>query len=167
MSDMEQLGAVRWLDQLLERHGVDYWLFGGWAVDFHVGKVTRRHRDVDIAVWAADHPRLAAWLEAEGWTHTPEPGEDGSTLYTRGDVRFEVAFLARDDDGRVYTPLREGRASWAEGAFGDDVAELRGIRARVISLQSLIAEKSVAHDDHQATAKDQADLATLAGLADR
>jgi hypothetical protein len=165
--DSEQLAALGQLGQLLEDHGIDYWLFGGWAVDFHAGTITRRHGDLDIAIWAGDQPRLAELLEAERWTHTPEAGEDGSTLYARGDVRLEVAFLARGDDGQVYTPLRKGRASWADGAFGHDVAELHGVRARVIGLQSLIAEKSVAHDDERAAAKDRADLTTLTGLADR
>jgi hypothetical protein len=27
-----------------------YWLFGGWAVDFHAGRVTRDHADIDLAV---------------------------------------------------------------------------------------------------------------------
>jgi hypothetical protein len=165
--ETEQLAALRVVARLLDRHGVDYWLFGGWAVDFHAGTITRRHSDLDIAVWATDKEKLAELLMVEGWTHTPEPDEDGSTLYARGDVRLEVAFLARAEDGRVYTPLREGRASWADGAFGEDVAELRGVRARVIGLRSLISEKSVAHDDALATAKDRADLATLAGLLDR
>jgi hypothetical protein len=162
--DEEQLAALGRLDRALERLGVDYWLFGGWAVDFHAGATTRRHADLDVAIWATDHPRLAEVLEVDGWTHTPDPQEDGSTLYQRGDVRLEVAFLARADDGQVYTPLREGRAAWAEGAFGDDVKKLRGVRARVIALPSLMAEKSAARDDASAAAKDRADLATLAAL---
>jgi Uncharacterised nucleotidyltransferase len=159
-----QLIALGALHRLLERHGIEYWLFGGWAVDFHAGAVTREHADLDIAVWLADHAKIAALLAAEGWKHTPERDEDGSTVYARDDVRLEVAFLARDDAGEVYTPLREGRAAWAEGAFGDDLAELRGVRARVITLDSLRTEKAVAHDDPVVTAKDRADLATLAGL---
>jgi aminoglycoside-2''-adenylyltransferase len=159
--ETEQLAALRRVHQLLERHGVDYWLFGGWAVDFHAGTITRPHSDLDIAIWVSEQARLAELLEAEGWTHTPDPDEDGSTLYERGDVRLEVAFLARAEDGQVYTPLREGRAPWADGAFGEDVAELRGTRARVIGLQALISEKSVTHDDALATAKDRADIATL------
>lgn len=166
MIEDEQLAALGRLDRALERLGVDYWLFGGWAVDFHAGAITRPHADLDIAIWATDHPRLARWLEADGWTHAPDPHEDGSTLYRRGDVRLEVAFLARAEDGEVHTPLRDGRASWADGAFGDDVTELRGVRARVIALPSLRAEKSAAHDDASAAAKDQADLATLADLGD-
>jgi hypothetical protein len=163
----EQLAALGRLDRALERLGVAYWLFGGWAVDFHAGAVTREHADLDIAIWAADHPRLAELLGADGWIHTPDPHEDGSTAYRQDDVQLEVAFLARDEDGSIYTPLREGRASWADGAFGDDVRELRGVRARVLALPSLKIEKSGPRNDAAAAAKDRADLATLADLVDR
>jgi hypothetical protein len=160
----EQLDALRHLDRALERLGIDYWLFGGWAVDFHAGAVTREHGDLDIAIWADDHARLAEWLEADGWTHAPDPDEDGSTVYRRGDVRLEVAFLARAGDGEVYTPIRDGRAAWADGAFGDDVRELGGVRARVIALAPLKVEKSGPRDDVSAAAKDRADLSALADL---
>jgi hypothetical protein len=51
VSKEDQLAAVASLDELLGREALDYWLFGGWAVDFHAEEVTRAHDDVDIAVW--------------------------------------------------------------------------------------------------------------------
>ena len=65
----------------------------------------------------------------------------------------------------VYTPLREGRAAWPEEAFEDDVAELAGVRARVISLPALRADKAERRDDPIVAAKDRADLATLSTLS--
>ena len=44
------------------RAGIAYWLFGGWAVDFHAGRITRLHDDVDIAVWLEDVPRIVELL---------------------------------------------------------------------------------------------------------
>jgi Aminoglycoside-2''-adenylyltransferase len=155
------LAALAELEELLRRHGVDGWLFGGWAVDFHAGRVTREHDDIDVAVWADDFSRLAALLAGRGWVHRPEVGEDGYTSYERGGVRLEVAFLARDERGRVYTPLRDGRSEWPDGAFGDDVAELRGVRARVIGRGPLMADKSAVRADPRTAAKDRADVATL------
>jgi hypothetical protein len=157
-----QLAALASIHELLEAAGIEYWLFGGWAVDFHVGKVTRPHDDLDVAVWSKDLDRIAALLARDGWTHAPEQGEDGYTGYERGDVRLELAFLARDPDDIVCTPLREGRGTWPEGSFGDDVAELRGVRARLISLRALRADKSAARADPRVAAKDGADLAALA-----
>jgi hypothetical protein len=159
-----QLAALARLHDLFEHHDIEYWLFGGWAVDFHAGAVTRPHADLDLAVWLEDDPKIAGLLAADGWVHSPSLEEDGSTLYIQGEVRLELAFLARADDGEVYTPVRHGRAAWAPGAFEDDVAELGGVRARVISLRSLKQEKSGSRDDAAASAKDRADLATLTSL---
>jgi hypothetical protein len=165
MGEAEQLAALARLDQLFERHGIEYWVFGGWAVDFHAGSVTRPHDDLDVAVWVKDHDRIAALLAADGWSHAPEEDEDGYTGYVRDSIRLELAFLARGEDGHVYTPLREGRAAWPPGAFANDVAELRGARARVVSFDGLKADKSEAHDDARVAAKDRADLAILSRLS--
>ena len=158
----QQLAAVAGLHERFERGGIDYWVFGGWAVDFHAGVITRPHADLDLAVWADDHERIAGLLEADGWVHSPRLDEDGSTLYSRGEVQLELAFLARADDGEVYTPVRGGRAEWAPGAFEADLAHVGDVCARVISLESLVLEKSSPRDDPVASAKDRADLATLA-----
>lgn len=156
-----QLAALGSICDLLDRQGIEYWLFGGWAVDFHAGRPSRPHDDLDLAVWAGDHSRIAGLLTSEGWSHAPEPGEDGYTGYERGGVRLELAFLERSEDGEIFTPLEDGRGAWPEGAFEDDLAELRGVRVRVISLGALRADKSEAHDDPRVAAKDRADLATL------
>jgi hypothetical protein len=160
-SDAEQLAALARVHELLERYGIEYWLFGGWAVDFHAGAVMRAHDDLDIAVWLNDHNRIAALLAADGWKHAPEEGEDGYTGYERGSVRLELAFLARGENGQVYTPLREGRGAWPDGSFESDAAELHGVRARVIGLRALKADKSETLDDPLVAAKDRADSATL------
>jgi hypothetical protein len=159
----DQLAAVAEIHALAERHGTDYWLFGGWAVDFHAGRVTREHADVDVAIWAADADRVAALLAARGWTHRAEAGEDGYTAYARGDVRLEVAFLARGADGCIFTPLRDGRGTWPDGSFSADVLTLRGVRARVVARAALVAEKSVVRADPVTAAKDRADVASLGG----
>ena len=156
-----QLAALAELDQLLPPHGVDYWLFGGWAVDFHAGRVTREHGDIDIAIWSDDRERVATLLLDHAWMHRPEPGEDGYTCYERHGVRLEVAFLTRDQRGLVYTPLRDGRGEWPAGSFGEEIAHLRGVRARVVGRESLICDKSVIRSDPVTNAKDRADVASL------
>ena len=55
MSEAEQLAALAGIHELLEEEEIDYWLFGGWAVDFRAGVVTRAHDDLDLAVWQKDH----------------------------------------------------------------------------------------------------------------
>jgi hypothetical protein len=158
-----QLRDIGWLQACLAGQGIDYWLFGGWAVDFHVGRVTRDHADVDVAVWAGDLHRIGALLEAEGWIHAPVPGEDGYTGYERRGTRLELALLARDEEG-VHTPLADGRGDWPPGSFSEDHAEVHGVVARVVGLASLIEDKSGPRVDPAVAAKDQADVALLMSL---
>ena len=159
-----QLAALESVDALLERDEIEYWLFGGWAVDFHAGSITRAHFDVDIAVWLVDLPRIAALLEEDGWRHAPDPDENGGTGYERDGVRLELTYLVRRDDGGIVTPLRDFEALWPTGAFGDDTRALRGVRARIIDRAALTSGKSSAREDPDDAAKDNADFDVLSGL---
>ena len=135
-------------------------------MDFHVGAITRSHSDLDLAVWVRDVDRVATLLRGSGWTHVPEDSPPGSTAFTRGTVRVELAILQRDDASREpYTPIGDGhRATWATAAFGQDIRSLGGVRARVITLSALREEKSGPRDDPAAEAKDCQDLETLKRL---
>jgi hypothetical protein len=160
-----QLDAIERLHELFGRHEIDYWLFGGWAVDFHARNITRAHEDIDIAVWKADLGRVDMVLSRDGWKRSTRFGENGYTEYVHGSIRLDLAFLARDVKGVVYTPLAEGRGRWPNGAFGDDVTELEGVSAHVVTLSSLIEDKSEPHgDDPSSAMKDQADVAVLIQL---
>jgi hypothetical protein len=55
-------------------------------------------------------------LEAASRRPATEEQEDGYTGYERDGVRLELAFLARAEDGQVYTPLKEGRSAWPDEA---------------------------------------------------
>jgi hypothetical protein len=162
MNRVQGLTAIESLDATFGQNGIEYWLFGGWAVDFHAGRVTRDHADIDIAIWQEDAEAVARLLAREGWAHAPGAEEDGYTTYTHVTVHLDLAFLARDEAGAVFTPLNSGRGDWPPGSFGPDVRWLGRTRARVVSLASLISDKSQRRDDPVAAAKDKADVAVLA-----
>ena len=134
----QQRSALARVNDLLGEARIAYWLFGGWAVDFYAGSVTRAHDDLDVAVWLDDLPGIAALLEAEGWHHAPEEGEDGGTGYEQGAVRLELTYLVRGADGGTYTPMSHGEARWSEEALADDSRELNGVSARLIALAPLM-----------------------------
>ncbi len=161
MNGTLQLEAIESLDGIFEQNGIDYWLFGGWAVDFHAGRMTRDHADIDVAIWSTDADTAARWLVRHGWARAPGAEQDGYTTYTRDDVHLDLALLARDEDGTVYTPLKSGRGDWPPGSFGSDVRRLAGTRARVVTVASLIADKSRLRDDPTSATTDAADVAVL------
>ncbi|HVM55899.1 MAG TPA: hypothetical protein VMT74_00460 [Gaiellaceae bacterium] len=162
---LAQLGALGGVCRALEDVDARYWLYGGWAVDFHAGAVTRRHSDLDLAIWLDDLPRIASRLEREGWMHSPSPDDDGGTAFVRGEVRLELAYLVRDEDGTISTPHRGGRRGrWSEEALGTDVRELNGVRAHVVGLTPLSRSKASPRDDPAEAAKDKADAEVLSRL---
>jgi hypothetical protein len=156
-----QLSMIAELGSLFDQERIDYWLMGGWAVDFHAGRVTRDHDDVDFAVRHKDMPRIRLLLEHEDWKHSPKEDEDGGTGYEAGDVRLELTYLVHAEDGGVYTPLRIGRITWSPGALGIGVLHLGSASCRVVSLGSLRRSKASPRLDHDGAVKDQADHKVL------
>ena len=73
---------------LLDQHGVEVHVDGGWAVDAVLGQQTRRHDDLDIALPHAQVPRLRALLEARGFREQ------------RRDDSWECNFVLVDEAGR-------------------------------------------------------------------
>lgn len=65
MSEIEgisdQLAAIAELDHVLTQHWLPYWLFGGWAVEFHVGRVTREHDGAGSSVGVHIRERWTEW----------------------------------------------------------------------------------------------------------
>jgi hypothetical protein len=159
-----QLQALSSIDRLLERAGIAYWLFGGWAVDFYVGSITRTHDDVDIAVWLEDLPTIHQILKENGWRHAPTEDADGGTSYEQRAVQLGLTYLVRDDDGDVFIPFNRGRVPWSADLFGNDARELLGVRARLVSLAPLMLGKSFPRDGPQDAAKDRADFTVLSSL---
>ena len=158
----EQLAAIAGLDAALTAAGIDYWLFGGWAVDFWVGSVTRRHEDVDAFAWRSDSDAIEAALETAGWQHVPKDTDDLGTRYLLGNAEVEFTFLEPDEDGRAIIPLPEGPV--ALPALGDERPDLSGVAARTIPLELLRAWKSAPREAPADVAKDVADVEALSRL---
>jgi hypothetical protein len=163
----DQLSAIRILSQALEDAGIEYWLFGGWAVDFWVGEVTRPHDDIDVAAWRKDYDSIRAALVAAGWEHTPTAEDVVGTRYRLGQHEVEFTFVEPDDSGAVVVPLPTGSVTWSSQPFGDARARLRGVTCRIIPLAVLAEGKSTAREGVTEAAKDHADLAALSRLIGR
>jgi hypothetical protein len=157
-----QLTSLARVRESLDGAGIAYWLFGGWAVDFYVGVVTRAHDDVDIAIWLTDLSRIDQLLRDDGWVHAPFEDEDGGTGYEREGVRLELTYLVPGDDGSVNVPLRRGLVPWTGDPLGDDVRALHEVHARLVSRASLVLAKSQPREDPHEAAKDRADFEQLA-----
>jgi hypothetical protein len=160
----EQLAAIANLSSVLDQHRIDYWLFGGWAVDFCVGAVTREHDDIDVAAWRHDDDAIRAALEAAGWRHTPVADEVVGTRYQWRSAQVEFTFVEADDQGRIVIPFPDQPLVWSTKPFGDDRRELLAVTSRTIPLALLKAGKSSTRQGAAEAAKDRADFQALSRL---
>jgi len=75
---------------LLEQNGIQVILDGGWGVDALLGRQTRPHRDLDVAVRHTDVPKIRALLEAGGYRDIPQ------------DDTWECNFVLGDEQGHLF-----------------------------------------------------------------
>jgi hypothetical protein len=132
-----QLSLIRELAGLLGRAGIRFWLRGGWALDFHAGRITRAHRDIDLVTWARHRRRLVRLLEAAGYA--TRRSETAQIFVEKLGHEVNFVFLYRRG-GEVVTPGFE-HWPWPEGAFSQRRLELEGVLCRALSLEALLEEK--------------------------
>ncbi|MEU5723981.1 nucleotidyltransferase domain-containing protein [Micromonospora sp. NPDC047738] len=160
-----QLDAIREVTALAGRAGIAVWLRGGWAMDFHLGVVTRPHVDVDWYCWRHDADALSALLAGAGWRPDPRMPATTQLDVGRDDVELSFAYLDRDAEGQVVvgagpwagTPLPEGMLDARPGRIGP-------LAAPIISAAAQIEFKEmfpVWMPARPRRAKDAADLARL------
>lgn len=76
------------LVSLMDAHGLEVYVDGGWAVDALLGAQTRPHDDLDIALPHSQVPRLRALLSTRGFSE-----------HARADT-WECNFVLADAAGR-------------------------------------------------------------------
>lgn len=159
----DQLAAISSLNDLLDRHGIDHWLFGGWAVDFWAGTITRKHDDIDVAAWRDDYDKIKSALEGGGWRHAPAPTDAVGTRYTWRSAEVEFTFIKAAQNGNIVIPL-EDPVVWSAEPLGEARRDLLDVSGRVIPLKVLREGKSFPREGAAEGAKDRADLAALSGV---
>ncbi len=55
------------LKRLFNGKKINYWLFGGYALDLAVGKITREHSNIDLLIKKDDVGKAVTALEDEGF----------------------------------------------------------------------------------------------------
>jgi hypothetical protein len=138
----DQLALIAEIADALSEARVAWWLFGGWAMDFRAGRVTREHSDIEAFVWKSDAGSVRAALERRGF-FAPPGGLYPEEAMTFLKDRYEVGFwyLVRDDAGRIVTPGRWADWPWIAGAFDAPPGTLDGVTAPVISVEALLDMK--------------------------
>jgi hypothetical protein len=122
------------------RAGIVHWLIGGWAVDFHLGRISRNHSDVDVALWVTDRELAARVLTRRGLRLDHSRSSEGVERFVSRTDHVTVTYLGLAADGSVVTP---GFEHWPyqPRSFGEEHRTLRGVRATVTSAAALFDTK--------------------------
>lgn len=132
-----QLRLIGEIAELLGGANVGFWLSGGWAVDFHAGRITRPHSDIDIIADLEDRPGLERLLEGAGLAAVGQ--RPGMAWFERDGLRLEVTFISRSGDGWV-TPGYEDWP-WSPGSFPATAVSFSGVSVRAVSVAGLLDMK--------------------------
>ena len=62
-----QFKLISEIARLCKRARMRFWLRGGWALDFLIGRVTRSHSDIDLVTWRHHGDRIELTLLAAGY----------------------------------------------------------------------------------------------------
>jgi lincosamide nucleotidyltransferase A/C/D/E len=86
---------------------IDIWIDGGWAVDALLGRQTRPHDDLDIAVEERHVPALRAILEGRGYRDVPRDDSHrwNFVLGDDGGRQVDVHVVVLDAAGKVVDGL--------------------------------------------------------------
>ena len=159
----EQLAAIASLDAALAEAGLDYWLFGGWAVDLWVGTVTRRHEDIDAFARRSDYDAIKSALGAAGWQHLRKDSDVVGTRYLRGNAELEFTFFEPHEDGLPLIAIPDNPVTLPM-PLAKDRLELAGVSARTVPLPLLRGGKSMPREGAADADKDRADFEALSRL---
>jgi hypothetical protein len=166
-----QLELLRAIASALDGAGIDWWLYGGWAMDFHAGRITRDHADIEIFSWKRDTYAVREAMQSAGFTYAQFGlyPEETQTFLKHGQ-EIGIWFIERDGAGAISTPGRWADWPWLAGAFEQSPLALDGVTARAMSIEGLLDIKTrFAQHRHGAPLreKDIADITLLRSLRRR
>lgn len=87
---------------LLQENGITVWIDGGWCVDALLGKQTREHPDLDIAVHRNDNAKLRNLLENNGYQEVSR-NDSSEWMYVMRSTdgkQVDVHAFEYDDNGK-------------------------------------------------------------------
>ena len=167
---MTQLEVIAELARLLEQAALEYWLFGGWATDFTLGRLTRLHDDIDVFVFERDRRRIADLLRSHAYEYDPQsagPFQEGVACFRKCGHAIGLAMIRIEEDGGYRFPGKLRDPDWPVAGFRGVDRTLNGVRCRVIPAEDLVymltrfREKIIKREMAQ---KHKDDLAALLGV---
>ncbi|MCM2999994.1 hypothetical protein M3647_21195 [Paenibacillus cellulositrophicus] len=139
-----QLRVLCEISAICARIECKFWLRGGWAIDFLLGKVTRPHDDIDLITWIQNREQLEIALAEAGYEQTSvrEQFRARQSDFRKGDVEITFGYITNTDDGSIImNDLPEW--VWRHDSLLPQSLMLNGISAHVLNPRQLLEEKEI------------------------
>lgn len=138
-----QLALIEEIGRLLDEAAIRFWLRGGWALDFHLGRLTRQHADIDLVTWLRHRERVGHLLTSHGFSQV-SGYRPPQLVLEKGGEEASFLFIAHHN-GHIVVP---GYEAWPypSRAFPEPRKAFRNVRARVVSAEELLHEKVHDHE---------------------
>ncbi|WP_374016757.1 hypothetical protein ABU162_21320 [Paenibacillus thiaminolyticus] len=137
---LSQLNVLGEIKAIFSSIGGDFWLRGGWAIDFLLGNITRPHEDLDLVTWVQYRESLERALAEAAFDRMPV--SDRQTNFRKGNVDIQFLYVTRSREGNI---IPNGLPEWVWRADSLPLKQftLNGIAAFVLSPGQLLEEKEV------------------------
>jgi hypothetical protein len=110
-----QLSLIREFSAICTASSIEFWLRGGWAMDFFPGRITREHSDIDLFAWRKDVPTLMERLQRAGFEELGGAPAEAQRNLTRDGEELQIALLETNERGEVVV----AGGPWAGAAWPD------------------------------------------------
>jgi lincosamide nucleotidyltransferase A/C/D/E len=141
MNNETQMALIHEIAGILADGNIRWWLFGGWAMDAHVGRITRIHNDVEFWVHWSQATPVRNILGSHGFEALDTQPNEESIEFERSSVRFSSAFFTIGPDGYASPAGRWSDWRFPPGSFAEDTAPLGGRLVPVMGVAGLLSMK--------------------------
>lgn len=147
----------------LDQAGIVIWIDGGWAIDAVLGRETRAHNDLDIAVEDRAVSALRQRLAHSGFRDTPRPNDSkwSFVLSDEADRHIDVHVVALDEHEGVHGAPVDGIPYPAGSLTGEGV--IADVTVRCVRADFLLQFKT----SYPPRPIDRADVVALCALLGR
>lgn len=143
-----------------------WWIVGGWAIDLFIGRETRSHEDIEIAVLRRDQMDLQHWLRGWELWYGPTPGA-GLARWPEGaqlGAQVHEVWCREEPKGpwRLEVLLEEADAGrWRYRRDPRVTASLESIAVEVRGLPVIRPEVALLYKSKGSRERDEADFRTV------
>ncbi len=153
------------LGRCFEKAGLPFWIDGGWGVDALLGRQTRGHSDLDLAVNLDDLPFFEQILQAEGYARVARAGDPewNWVLQNASGQSVDLHGFVTDGEGNGILGDPDDHAMYPSGALcGSGV--INGVAVRCVAAPFVLAFRN-GFDPRDVDRHDVAALCARFGLA--